>query len=380
MARILVLASFDRKDDPIVHQFQHRCDLMHEPATVTLGFRQVYRKCFSAAYYDRIEPLAFQWLNQSCRLHEIYYFESIGTSLSETEGDTFLLGFTLTVEKADDISFNKIRILSGLDEQGAIFSLIRALPPLIQRDLTDKLHHSLSLPGLASFELDEKYHAKGADAALMFSFFYFAKLLLWRIRRDQADINISLLQKNFREAIFLTAVQRSRIINIKRYQLTSNISNDPDIRSLANELKEGLNLQREYENDEELNTLVEEYLASLEKLFNEESRRRIERGVTVFSFVAVPFTVMATLLAMVALPEQLEVLQASLHRSVNLGIWFLLFISVAIPLIIYLAASLAARGDTMAARLATIRARTHTSRSPALKYLPRIRRSGTRSS
>jgi hypothetical protein len=357
MARYIVLASFDRKPGTVTYGFDTHHDPATDPPRVTLGFRQVFWKCFSDVWTDALEAVPVKWLGRTFRVHHVAYFESIGTALSETEGEMFAIAFVVSTTGKSDESFGRIRQLSGLNEQEAIFALLAALPEAMRTSFTDAMAHSHDFPGLAVLKVSDQYKLDVKSALLLFGFFYCGKLMLWRIRRDQADINISLLQHNFRGAIFLTAIQRSRIINIKRFQLTSNTSNDPDVQAGVKHMKEHLNLEREYENDEELNTLVEEYLASLEKLFSEENRRRIERGVAVFSFIAVPFTVFAAFIAVIGLRDDLVVYRSVYNWAVNGGVWLLLAISIALPTFIYLATFLVDREEKVAQRLSRYRAR-----------------------
>ncbi len=367
MIRHIVLASFNRKTGRIGHKFE-KIDLMAEPVSVTLGFRQIYRKCISAAARDT-GTYTICWLGQDFTVEQTHYFEAIDTALSETDGDTFLIGFVLTAEQLNARTLSQLRVMSGLDEQGAIFDLVAALPGDMQTNFARKLDHSQAFPGLASIRIPDDYGGSVSDAVMMFSFFYVGKLILWRIRRDQADINISLQQKNFKEAIFLTAIQRSRIINVKRYQLTSNISNDTEIKKFADIAKKGLNLASEYSNDAELNTDIEQYLAALERLFTEENRKRIERGVAVFSFVAVPFTVLAAFLAMltITLTEKDTVLRLSLHRFMDQGIWFLFGASIAIPTMTYAVTHLFDRNKAVSAHLGQFREKNYPNRSARQK-------------
>lgn len=380
MDRYLVLASFNKRIGEISYEFGAELDLLQQPSGVTLGFRQVFRKCFKSVRYREYRGSSINWMGRRFALEALFYFESTGTPFSETDADIFILGFVVSTRELPSVRFSELRLAAGLDEQRAIYTLLDALPSQIQRDLTDHLEHTESFPGLSSWELPEEYTEYAKTAIILYGFYYIAKLLLWRIRRDQAEINISLHQSNFKDAIFRTAIQRSRIINIKRYQLTSNTTNTPAIKSIVALLKAHLNLEQEYQNDEELNTLIEEYLASLERLFMEENRRRIELGVAVFSFIAVPFTVFAAFLAMVALPESVKVYEFTLRQSTNYGIWFLLGLSTAIPAIVYMAISIRGRNETVNKRLIQFRQARDPNRRPTLKDRLRAWWSGTRSS
>ncbi|MGZ8307446.1 MAG: hypothetical protein ACXWU6_12760, partial [Allosphingosinicella sp.] len=344
------------------------------------GFRQVFRKCFNSVRYREYKGSSVSWMGRKFALEALFYFESTESPFSETDADIFILGFVVSTKEAPSLPFSELRLAAGLDEQGAIYTLLDALPSQIQKNLTDHLHHTESFPGLSSWELPDEYTEYARTAMVLYGFYYIAKLLLWRIRRDQANINISLEQSNFKDAIFRTAIQRSRIINIKRYQLTSNTTNTPAIKKIVSLIKAHLNLEQEYKNDEELNTLIEEYLASLERLFMEENRRRIELGVAVFSFIAVPFTVFAAFLAMVALPESVKVYEFTLRQSTDYGIWFLLGLSTAIPAIIYMAIAIRGRNETVNKRLTRFRGSSDPNRNSSLKDRLRGSRSGTRSS
>lgn len=380
MDRYLVLASFNERVGEIGYEFGVELDRLAQPSGVTLGFRQVFRKCFKSVRYREYKGASITWMGRKFALEALFYFESTDTPFSETDADIFILGVIVSTLQEPGISFSELRLAAGLDEQAAIYTLLDALPAEIRKNLTDHLRHSDSFPGLSAFPLPDEYAEHAKTAMILYAFYYIAKLLLWRIRRDQADINISLRQSNFKDAIFLTAIQRSRIINIKRYQLTSNTTNTPVVKKIIGSIKAHLNLEPEYQNDEELNTLIEEYLASLERLFMEENRRRIELGVAVFSFIAVPFTVFAAFLAMVALPETVQVFEFTLRQSTDYGIWFLLGLSTAIPAIIYAAISIRGRNETVGKRLTKFRENRQPNRSPGLRDRLRARRSGTRSS
>jgi hypothetical protein len=380
MDRYLVLASFNKRVGEITYEFSDELDLLNQPSGVTLGFRQVFRKCFKSIRYREYKGSSIDWMGRKFALEALFYFESTDTPFSETDADIFILGFVLSTREVPRIPFSELRLAAGLDEQGAIYALLDVLPSQIRKNLTNHLRHTESFPGLSAFELPDEYAQYARTAMTLYGFYYIAKLLLWRIRREQADINISLRQSNFKEAIFLTAIQRSRIINIKRYQLTSNTTNTPAIKAIVALMKDKLNLDQEYRNDEELNTLIEEYLASLERLFMEENRRRIELGVAVFSFIAVPFTVFAAFLAMVALPESVKVFEFTVRQSTNYGIWFLLGLSTAIPAMIYAAISIRGRNETVNKRLTRFRETRDPNRNSRPRDRLQARPSGTPSS
>jgi len=379
MDRFLVLASFDEKIGEITYEFSNDLDLMSQPSDVTLGFRQVFRKCFSAVRYREYKGSSIDWMGRKFALEALFYFESTASPFSETDADILILGVLISTREGPSTSFSELRTGAGLDEQDAIYTLLKALPSEIQKNFSNHLRHSKSFPGLSSYQLADEYKHHAKNAMFLYGFYYIAKLMLWRIRRDQADINISLLQMNFKEAILLTAIQRSRIINIKRYQLTSNTTNTPIIKQIISSIKTHLNLEQEYHNDEELNTLIEEYLASIEKLFMEENRRRIELGVAVFSFIAVPFTVFAAFLAMIALPESVQVFEFTLRQSTNYGIWFLMGLSTAIPAIIYAAISARGKSETVSKRLSRFRDSPGLNRNSKWKDRLLARRSETQS-
>lgn len=367
MDRYLVLASFNEKCGDISYEFGTELDLLRQPSGVTLGFRQVFRKCFGSVRYREYNGSSVNWMGRKFALEALFCFESVDTPFSETDSDIFILGFIVSTKELPSVSFSELRLSAGLDEQQAIYTLLDVLPSQIQKNLTNHLRHTESFPGLSSWKLPDEYTDYAKTAMILYGFYYIAKLLLWRIRRDQAEINISLRQSNFKEAIFSTAIQRSRIINIKRYQLTSNTTNTPAIKKVVNLLKDHLNLEQEYQNDEQLNTLIEEYLASLERLFVEESRRRIELGVAVFSFIAVPFTVFAAFLAMIALPESIKVYEFTLRQASDYGIWFLLGLSTAIPAIIYVGIAIRGRNESVDRRLTRFRENRRSNRKPGLK-------------
>lgn len=348
---IIIIASFDQLTGKVSYDFQHDFHAYREPERVTLGFRQVFWKCFSRIRASQYDDVEIDWLGRHFRLEAAIFYESMGTALAETEGDLFIASFVVTLPDEEAVSFHGVRAAAGLNEQETIFALLAALPASLRQGLTDRLKHSLDFPGLSVFQVPAGCQLDIQTDAILYGFFYWAKLLLWRVRRDQADINISIRQKNFKDAIFLTAIQRSRLINIKRFQLTSNISNDPEAGVLAREMKKSLNLEAEYQNDEELNTLFENHLAALEKLFSEENRRRVEVGVAVFSFIAVPFTVLGALLT---LNTDAAIVRETLQVLSDNRVLLLILLSAVMPMLIYLAALLR-RERSVEQRLAAFR-------------------------
>ena len=80
---------------------------------------------------------------------------------------------------------------------------------------------------------------------------------------------------------------------------------------------------------------MEQHLAALERLFAEESRKKIERGVAIFSFIAVPFTVFAALIAVIGLPKDIDIIRDGPRELLDVGVWFLLGFCAAIPFSIY---------------------------------------------
>jgi len=90
MARFFVLASYDKKLGAVTYPFSDHIDLMERPVSATLGFRQVMRKCISAAFFDSNCGIEVTWLKRTILIRDIFYFESEDTALSETEGGIFI--------------------------------------------------------------------------------------------------------------------------------------------------------------------------------------------------------------------------------------------------------------------------------------------------
>src|SRR4028118_614813 len=128
MDRYLVLASFDQKTSEITYPFDVDFDLMTQPAEVTLGFRQVFRKCFSAVRYRNFNSTDIHWIGQKFKLNSLFYFESTSSPFCETDGDIFLLGAVVSSHAPEARSLSELRIGAGYDEQQAIYSLLKALP------------------------------------------------------------------------------------------------------------------------------------------------------------------------------------------------------------------------------------------------------------
>ncbi len=371
MRKNIVLCSFDQKSADLSFSFDEEYDEYVHPLEVTLGFRQVFWKCFSKIRSSAFEDETISWLGEEFLLRQAFFFESIDTSLGETDGNLYVAAFVLDCQNEGRKQISELRSIAGQNEQDAIFSLFDAMPEKIKNTFTQHLSHSSNFPGLSNYEIDTTTHSDDVTCALLYGFFYWGKLLLWRIRRDQADINISVRQQNFKNAIFLTAIQRSRIINIKRFQLTSNISNNQQIKKTTASMKAHLNLVTEYENDENLNTLFEEYLASLEKLFSEENRRKIERAVQVFSFIAVPFTIFG---ALIGLKTDAPIIRSALEVFENQNVWMFLFMCAAVPAIVYTATFAISREQNISTRLDRFREKNGVSKMSVKKRRLPIRR------
>jgi hypothetical protein len=121
--------------------------------------------------------------------------------------------------------------------------------------------------------------------------------MTWKISRDQTSINLKIEDREFRDNMLSVLHIRSQIINVERYFLTKNISNDPKIKSMSRSIKDRFRIQKKLDGFLPLNEAMERHLTTAAQLRTDSKISTLNVTAFIIALLGLPIAAMSMLLA-----------------------------------------------------------------------------------
>ena len=279
--------------------YLERIELSEKPVNVTLGFRGVFNKVFSAAYRVKCHQEEISFLGLSWNVKSAYLFRVHRSHFPIQEGrqTKYLCIFEIeTAELDEGESPNKRATKLGLNEQGFISALFKELKNHDTHDWVKDLHHDRGWFSRFSAEEFTGDRKDEFDPIALTAFYFFGLLLIWQVQRELANIDITFGGKKYPAIIKSTLEIRKTILNIERWILTQNISNNAPLKQYCSSIKNRLGLEQKYERLLPLNESIEKITTSAANANQERHAKKLTVSASVLAILGIPIAFLTLLL------------------------------------------------------------------------------------
>lgn len=205
-----------------------------------------------------------------------------GPSAAESFDSSLSLGISADFEKKKFFRFASY--FEGTELAG-IFKQYSCDYPSIRILASEKRHSS----GDLIYSLNEV-----AVRAFPFywAFYYYAYMLFLRVDRAQVDMDVR-ADSDYRDHWVQSLMQqRKRIININRYFLTPDRTQNLEIRKLLTHLSEKYQFEKRMNRIKDVQENLEIYFESIHQINQEKKGRTISASVMALTFLGLPFGLM----------------------------------------------------------------------------------------
>lgn len=297
------------------------------PFDVTLGFRGSFWRVFSSVIQYDHSDFDLVWLGRNWRYREMWVCESRETDLASYLDDPVNVFVLFMLEPLGDQPYEDIRSVMfrlGLDEQKAVDQLISALTGHSIGMYMKTFKHVRDKNALFSWTTfsDDVPHA---TIVSFVAFYSFALLMTWRIHRDQMMIDLHIDQKEFQQQIRTALHIRTQIINVKRFFMTKNISNNPAVQRIAGSCLQKFSIGRKLEGFLELNESIERHLTTAAQLRADAKSTMLNITAFLIAAIGLPISIISML---VALNSNAEVIKYGSALFFKGSVSLFLFLSV----------------------------------------------------
>lgn len=272
------------------------------PENVTLGFRSNFWRVFSSlTEYDN-EDFEFKWLNRRWTFVSLWVVESNGVDFSAylDEKHNVIVIFVLKLlDDEDPRLLRQWHFQLRMSEQDALQELFQCFRERSFFGFLSTFRHKLNLNALFTWSTPDQMPIGTplSNVIALFAFYSFAMLVIWNIARELTYINISKDQRYFRQTLDDVLDIRGRIINLDRYFLTKNISNDCEVSKVARDMKGRFELTAKQSNFMPLIEAMERHIVTASQIRADINSRRLNTIVLIVAVVGLPLSLMSMLLA-----------------------------------------------------------------------------------
>lgn len=250
------------EDRPFTTKFTIEANAKDFPRNVTLGFRNNFWRVFASLTEHDRDDHEFEWLGRRWMFVSFWVADSSNVDFAsylDEKRNTFLIFIIKPLYDDRHIPIRRLIFDNGMDEQSAITSLIEAFRGQPYHGYLQMFRHRLNLSGLFTWTASSE-PVSIPSAVAFFSFYSFCLLMIWKLAREQTHINIAVESRDLQEQLRTVMRMRSQIINVERYFLTQNISNDRLTNLIARDIRDRFGLVDKFNRFLPLNESIERHL------------------------------------------------------------------------------------------------------------------------
>ena len=301
MTRVFYLASNFHEFDPPKHAKVITAESSDYsfPENVTLGLRGTFWNVFEAVISPEVTPFEIELLGYKWTVDNLIVLDVREDRFPLVDGKQtrYVCLFEVHSDLPESKTIDTLSVEQKLSEQQFVKQLFTAIRSVDGYEWLSSLKHERGLP--ARFQEEFKGNIDLAEtAAALAGFFFLGNLLLWQSQREHSNLDLSEAGRSYRRNVSKLLETRRKLINIERWILTKNISNDPQIKQFAREIKGSLGLVRKYDGLLPLNESIEGHYVSASTLRQERYTKRISTLATVFALIGIPISFLSMLLAL----------------------------------------------------------------------------------
>lgn len=257
---------------------------------------EIFRLAFQASFSDaQRAPLTGKQLARgSARLDLIdcQILHSGAAKLDGTEGVDYLLVCALSVDcEEDPADFWR----------GEFRTLESKLALLREFELTEVVDGLSVLPdrlvGQNSYVMRSGDIAYRPSLLSVFAFYLYGWILSLRAERNQLTASLSISFRRSGSRARDIALQRLRVINLSRYFLTDDRSNDPVTKELCDSLRLKFKLDARYERLASLHKDFEHHLDNTSKIAQSEQLGSVSNLIAILTVLSIPISFFSAIVA-----------------------------------------------------------------------------------
>lgn len=269
------------------------------PANVTLGFRGTFWKIFSDLYEIFSGEHKFTWLDSEWTLRRAFILRSVKPDVQlylEDRAHVFVALHIVSADGKDGEWINAQAFERGLTEQQLLHSLYQAVGDANNLAQVKTATHRRNLPARFLFPVEDA--EMNATAVSLLCFYTLAQLIVWQIDRDHASIELRPDPNDINRKLIAVLRNRARIINVRRYFLTKNITNDKANARITALGRSHINLKAKFDGFIETNDLIEKFFLASSQIRQNRSTKILNITALFIAIIGLPTAVMSMLIAL----------------------------------------------------------------------------------
>ena len=286
--RIVGTKHFDKVDDEKTF-----------PLNVTLGFRGTFWRIFSDIHEIFAGEHQFSWLDSEWTLRCAYIFRSMKRDVQlylDDRSHVFVALHVVSKDAKDGKWINSRAFENSMTEQELLSSLFKAIGDNNNLAQIRTASHSRNFP--ARFLFPTEGTQMNATSVAIMCFYAFAQLVVWQIDRDHASIELRADPLDINKNLVAVLRIRARIINIRRYFLTNNITNDRTNSQYVSMARQYTNLQHKFEGFSETNDLIERFFLTSSQIKINLSTKVLNITALFIAVIGLPTAIMSMLISL----------------------------------------------------------------------------------
>jgi len=257
---------------------------------MTQIFRMNFWEVFSSIRIYNQSPSEVNYIGVRSGLSRIHIYYSDENKLNETEDDDFILYYTLpiegylTEEENRRLTQNTSQTLDAREDvlrQAGMGAFLGGLEAEIK--------------GHTAWVSDQVEVGISEEIAAISAYYFYAFILLLRIERNQITADITPHIDASHRANRQVIKQRIRLINLERYFLTEDRTNNTYLKSICIKLEKKYRLHDKYQRAVARHSAFEHHMDNTSKILQSEKVSSLTNMISLLTIVSIPLVAMQVL-------------------------------------------------------------------------------------
>jgi hypothetical protein len=273
-------------------QFEKTIDAADSLGIMTAPFKMAFERVFGEVRVRNAQPNEVSISSVSGKVDRIYIFESDKARLNGTERDDYVVYYRMAI--ADEISAGVKELLTtnsgaSLKERESVVTQVAG------NDAPPRLTIFTRYPGHCAWISETCPEDYSSVVACISVFYFYAWILALRIERNQLTQDISPQIKSGDIVVRQIIDQRMRLLNLERYFLLGDRTNDSLLRNVCTELSERFLLAKRYRRMSARHIAFETHIDNTSKALQAQRAASLTKMVFLLTVLSVPFAAMQVL-------------------------------------------------------------------------------------
>jgi hypothetical protein len=271
------------------------------PEQTTFGFKQILRRVFCNGFYW--ENPNIETNNTEFCVESLSFFISTKEELDKMEDDDLII--VISISHKENNKKTETEYFKSIKNNLIEFNKKNSDKKNANKFFSNVLDFKLPKETLKAFNeiKTEKYDIKYIDSeynknydisySTVYGFYYYAFILQYRLERMQVEADVS--GENFNENLIK---QKTYLLNLNRFFLTTNRSEHQDIKAAANKAVEQFGLERKFDLRSKNIQLFEDLIIRKISVIDTYRSKLLKQAMTVVTFLGMPLVLISTLMGL----------------------------------------------------------------------------------